>query len=89
MHLSPFVATFANSDVVLVKHMLYIKFSLLEMFELGEQKRERTRERGGMSKNKKEVERKTEEKNPVSIASHRERERGSHKEDGKVTNVWP
>ena len=39
--------------------------------------------------NEKEVERKTKQKNPVSIASHRERERGSHKEDGKVTNVWP
>lgn len=41
--------------------------------------------------NEKEVERKSKQKNPVSIASHRERERerGSHKEDGKVTNVWP
>lgn len=40
----------------------------------------------------KEVERKSEQKSPISIASHArggQEARGGSGDDGRVTNVWP
>lgn len=54
------------------------------------EERNRGKELGGDMQ--KEVERKREQKSPISIASHARRgqeARGGSGDDGRVTNVWP